>query len=103
MKNGDIFYTFDTRQGLVKKVVVVEERRNGCETLCVEITGTTTCANYDINNSHLFPTPELALFALQKVLERQHEWNMKSVEERFKETYQWANVKGPESEEGANA
>lgn len=93
MKNGDIRFTFDTRQGLVKKVVVVEERKNGNEALCVEITGTTNCANYDIRNANLFDTPELALFALKKVLERQHEWNMKSVEERFKEMYQWLNGK----------
>jgi len=96
MKNGDIRYTFDIRQGLVKKVVVIKER-NKVETTCVEITGTTTFATDDISNSILFDTPELALFALKKVLERQHEWNMKSVEERFQEMYQWAN--GKESEE----
>lgn len=96
MKNGDIRFTFDMRQGIVKKVVVVEER-NKTETHCVEITGTTTFSDDYIPNAHLFDSPELALFALKKVLERQHEWNMKSVEERFKEMYQWAN--GKESEE----
>ena len=99
MKNGDIFYTFDIRQGLVKKVVVVEEKRNRHETLCVEITGTTTCANYDIHNSLLFPTPELAFFALQKTLERQHQWNMESVEDRFKEMYQSTNGKEDNKDE----
>ena len=85
MKNGDIFYTFDREERLVKRMVCTEESTYSVSS--VEITGTTTFRHQEINKVHVFKTPKQAFYALKCVMKHDYETRLRFAEENYKRMY----------------
>ena len=86
MKNGDIFYTFDREERLVKRMVCTEETERG-SVYSVEITGTTTFRHQEVNKAHVFKTHEQAFDALKCVMKRDYETRLRFAELEYKRMY----------------